>query len=302
MKASFLMQCLLVGRDSPNDRQDLVDTIDSFYHDAAVSMSNPWKKENILCLTRFCPLDDISKIRACYFAAKKDETLIHEGQKEDAVDVEIDEHVNEEEQEINVEEMGRVKQSKLETFTLKPPSLSCNKSKEGRERFFDHVCQVAHCQVRAREMWKVSSYLDVEMTEHQASLFNSHPIDNVVGFIMRDSQGKGAKNWLPQRRLNLFCSGIQAHSSWMNSTKRTKTVKDAMELSSILADMHNDKLQDKKEKEARRRQLQAEHLLKIAEKEKKTRKKLEEAMNESILLLAEIDLKGLECISRFKKK
>ena len=66
--------------------------------------------------------------------------------------------------------------------------------------------------------------------------------------------------------------------------------------------MHNDKLQDKKEKEARRQQLQAEHLLKIAEKEKKTRKKLEEAMNESILLLAEIDLKGLECISRFKKK
>jgi hypothetical protein len=74
-----------------------------------------------------------------------------------------------------------------------------------------------------------------------------------------------------------------------------------MELSSILADIHNDKLQEKNEKEARRQRLQPEQLFKTAEKEKKARKKLEEAMNGSILLLAEIDLKGLECISRFKK-
>eukprot|EP00957_Ditylum_brightwellii_P133419 10172187-Ditylum_brightwellii.AAC.1 len=64
-----------------------------------------------------------------------------------------------------------------------------------------------------------------------------------------------------------------------------------MELSSILADMHNDRLEEKKEKEARRPQLHAEQLLKIAEKEKNAQKKLEEAIDESILLLAEIDLK-----------
>eukprot|EP00957_Ditylum_brightwellii_P189516 14425239-Ditylum_brightwellii.AAC.1 len=79
-------------------------------------------------------------------------------------------------------------------------------------------------------------------------------------------------------------------------------VKDAMELSSILADMHNDKLQEKKEKEARRWQLQTEQLLKIAEKEKNAGKKLEEEMNKSILLLAEIDLKDSECILRFKNE
>eukprot|EP00957_Ditylum_brightwellii_P038932 2941430-Ditylum_brightwellii.AAC.1 len=91
--------------------------------------------------------------------------------------------------------MGRFKQSNLDTFTLEPPSLSSDKSKEGRELFFGHVCQFACRQVRVRETWKESSYLDVEMTEHQAALFNPHPIDNVVGFIMKDSPGEGAKNW-----------------------------------------------------------------------------------------------------------
>eukprot|EP00957_Ditylum_brightwellii_P074105 5631236-Ditylum_brightwellii.AAC.1 len=62
--------------------------------------------------------------------------------------------------------------------------------------------------------------------------------------------------------------------------------------------MHNNKLQEKKEKEARRRQLQVEHLLKIAEKEKKAQKKLEEARNKSILLLAEIDLKEISRTSK----
>eukprot|EP00957_Ditylum_brightwellii_P121323 9252057-Ditylum_brightwellii.AAC.1 len=83
---------------------------------------------------------------------------------------------------------------------------------------------------------------------------------------MKDLQGEGEKNQLPQWRLKLFCSGIQAHSSWMKSTKRMKTVKAAMELSSILADMHNDNLQEKKGKEARRWQLQAEQLFKMKRK------------------------------------
>eukprot|EP00957_Ditylum_brightwellii_P035780 2713045-Ditylum_brightwellii.AAC.1 len=111
-KASTKVLLDLLEETPPNERQGLVDTIDSFYHDVVV--------------------------------IKKDEILIHEGQREDTVDDEMDERVNEEAQKINVEgEKGRFKQSNLDVFTLKPPSLPSDKPREGREHFFGHVCQFA---------------------------------------------------------------------------------------------------------------------------------------------------------------
>jgi len=61
--------------------------------------------------------------------------LIGEEQRLYAVDDEIDEDVDEEEV-INVAaEEGRLKQSNLDTFMLKPPSISSDKSEEGSNAF-----------------------------------------------------------------------------------------------------------------------------------------------------------------------
>ena len=56
-------------------RQEVMATIQHMY-DSMPLNKRVWSKENVLSLTRFVKLENTLKLRGCYFAAKKDPSVI----------------------------------------------------------------------------------------------------------------------------------------------------------------------------------------------------------------------------------
>ena len=69
-----------------------------------------------------------------------------------------------------------------------------------------------------KEKQEISPYLDVNITPEQQRLLNVTMLDTITGFIIKDSQGEGAKEKLPQRRLNMVDAAISSHCCILNST------------------------------------------------------------------------------------
>ena len=67
---------------------------------------------------------------------------------------------------------------------------------------------------------KISSYLDAEVSKDQQELLNPSVHDSIVGFIIKDSKGEGARKRLPQRRLNMMDGGISSYCCVLNSEER----------------------------------------------------------------------------------
>ena len=62
---------------TPAIRHQLVKKIDELYEDSEGTGADVWgKKENILALTYFVPLSEIPKLRCCYLASKKDDSVM----------------------------------------------------------------------------------------------------------------------------------------------------------------------------------------------------------------------------------
>ena len=88
----------------------------------------------------------------------------------------------------------------------------------------------------------VSAYLDINISTDQIRLLNPTPLDTVVGFVMKDSQGEGAKKRLPQRRLNFIDSKISAHCCVLNSPERLHLITQANEVAAIMGDLEADRI------------------------------------------------------------
>jgi len=63
-------------RMKPDQREDLIQHIDTMLRKHHEANESPWNKDNIQGLVKFLPLEDIAKARACYYAAKKDDRVI----------------------------------------------------------------------------------------------------------------------------------------------------------------------------------------------------------------------------------
>jgi len=161
------------------------------------------------------------------------------------------------------------------------------------------MCNFASRRINDGEQRRVSSYLDVEMTHEQCKLFNPSVLDTVLGYIMKDSQGDGARRRLPQQRLNIFCSNIQAYSCWLNSEKWMKNVSEAMQLSLVLADIQHDKLIEKEQRDKKRRRAEIEQLMQREERERQAEAKRVEGLERATCMMADIERLGVHIIRTF---
>ena len=128
------------------------------------------------------------------------------------------------------------------------------------------------------EKVNTSAYLDVEMSTDQSMLFNPTTLDTVVGFVMKDAQGKGAKKKIPKRRLNLIDSQVSAHFVVLNDPARLDLIKQTAEVAAVLGDLENDRLRNKSMQQIKKKQDEADKEKRRMEKQAKAAQKKQAAL------------------------
>ena len=115
-------------------------------------------------------------------------------------------------------------------------------------KLFDHMVTFWNRMAFAEREQKVSPYLNCEYSHNQQQLLNPSVLDTIVGYVMKDSQGKGAKKRLPQRRLNFIDGTVSSHCGVLNSPERLNLIRQANEVSAVMADLEKERLEKKEEK------------------------------------------------------
>ena len=87
----------------------------------------------------------------------------------------------------------------------------------------------------------------------------------------------------------------------MNSDERMKSVNEALQLSTVLQDMHNDKMADKQQRQQRRERELAKTLLRREQQKRKADKKRQEALERTTIMIQELDNYGLGHMAKFNK-
>ena len=273
-----------------DDRREVVELMDQYYSEAKVRGVSPWSKENVISLTKFCSKKDVMKLRAAYFLAKRDETVITGERNIIAIDDDgEDDEGGPSDDDHAAPHAGTadVAQEELTSFMLKPPGLK-------KEELFKHMCDFSCRNKEETEKRNVSSYLNVEVSDQQIRFFQPTALDSVVGFIMKDASGKGARFRLPARRLNIIDGNISAYSALLNSKDRMKLVKEANELASVIGAIDNEREQEKEEKKRRKLKEEALKLLRREKRDAQAAEKHREALETSRLLIADVEQYGEE--------
>ena len=118
----------------------------------------------------------------------------------------------------------------LSFYTLKPEGL------EGIP-LLDHMCRMARREVSGtgrNAQWKPSAALDIAMTAAQQNIWNPTPQDYAAHALLLDAGGDGARQKLPQRRLNVLGT-IGAHSMIANSEERMASMQNTLNLAASMA-------------------------------------------------------------------
>jgi hypothetical protein len=230
---------------SPENRLTVVNRIDTFHAEASPGQS-AWVKDNVLQLTKYIPLDQIPNIRACYMATKIDPSVVH---RVEGAQPHTEEDLDEPSFESDL--------TALDAFQLKPPSLMSyympNKMRAHNDQddtikndLLKHMTNFA-----ARQSWKAgtmapSAHLNVEVTKDQEELLNPSPCNMIMGFVMYDVKGKGAKKRMAKRRLNVIDANIASYCRVLKSTERMIQITEANEVAAVLAEIEEEKDSEKK--------------------------------------------------------
>ena len=214
-----------------------------------------WLKEDILKLARCAKLEDVYKFRACCLAAQKDPSVIV-GAEEDEEEPTVDTPKNAQ-----------------DFFSFQPKKLLVNYKANGNDpsaqtKLFHHMTDFS-----AQSMWnskqrvEPSAYLDVQMTEEQKELLAPTHKNALMGFILCDVKGKGAKNKIAKRRIDMISGNVSSYSRCLNDAKRLKQLEEVNQLTVTVAGVAAEAAATKKEQ-----QLKAAQKL----KSKKAKKQLDE--------------------------
>jgi len=262
---------------SIEQRHEVVSIIGSIYKEAPAD-EPVWTKSNVMRLSQFVPLEDIFKLRACFFAAQRDPSALVGG----------DDDVVETQQ----------LQSKTATaddfFSWKPDVLvdqhkQDKTNKKSQQQLFNHVTNFV-----AKLHWDKctnlipSAYLDVEMSLQQEELLNPMCKNALMGQILYDVKGKGAVQKIAKRRLDMIEGNISSYSRCLNDPKHLKAIKDLNHLVAAVAEVSADKETTK----AKRKEDAAN---KEKEKEDKKKKEAEEEAAKKAELLPELKTIVAEC-------
>ena len=181
----------------PIDRRTVVTIIDGFY-----SSDEPtWCKHNVNKLLECVPLKDIVRLRACYWTAKQDDSVIYRV-REEVVDgdrmneVEFDEKslrgvLNKCDWCPNAMTMEHGPRRKWDRETSSRPNVSS----AVEEKWFKHITNnvAANHWSRTTKQLLPSSHLDCAIDNDQRAFLNPTMRDVILSTLELDSYGENAK-------------------------------------------------------------------------------------------------------------
>jgi len=189
----------------PEDRHAVVSLIKRFYEQAKGD-ELVWTKSNILQLVKYVKLDDIYKMRACYFASKIDPQVLCLQEEEHNSNPSPGK--DQEEEEVSVapapDSAGKTKkQQKIDCFVATFPKhflqayRDNRNSKIAQNKLFHHLTdKAAQANYQHKKDVEPADHLNVEVSEQQKTFLNPRFVDMLSGSIMYDCKGKGAMQLL----------------------------------------------------------------------------------------------------------
>ena len=240
-------------------------TIGRFYRDSSFN-EKIWTRRRVAYLARYVKLDDVYKLRACYFTAMKDPSVI----------------VRTEEEVTHIVEPNVT--SRIDVSCSWKPKDLMNKYMTNRENPEEQKSLFAHItNYIARSNWSIGSkpvqpspYLDVEMSTTQRNILNPTQKDVLLGFISYSVKGKGAVQKIAKRKIDLIEGNINSYSRFLNDPKRLDAIKDHNELCAAVVEVSAELENDKSRKKLKRDRDAVEREQKETEAAKEEVKKKEE--------------------------
>jgi hypothetical protein len=229
-------------------RQMVVDTIKGFYQDPGDS----WSRENTMKLIQFVPLGEIGKLRPCYFAAKRYPRVIQGNGSELPAVAEPATH---------------------EPFKYAVWNPKCllvayvsNKQATNPERqkqdtkmqceYFHHITPFVARNHKPgptnRASLVPSSWLGLDVSLEQENLLNPTFKDVILGNLMHETMGEGAKKKIATRRLDMIEGNIGSYSWILNSPAQLKAIADQNELNAVIAALMTEQEEKKKERKEKK--------------------------------------------------
>ena len=289
-------------------------------------------KSFLLRLSQFVKIDDVAKLRICHQVAKQDPSVIvthSQGVIANVDDSDDDDSPLPEVENsttnttaivpyipitttivphnptttavvpVNLTTTAVVPQSQntLATFQLKPPSLitAINIAEDksaARMNLFNHMVTFRNRNSYKEEKQKVNDYLSCDYSSDQQTLLNPSVLDTVIGYIMHDSQGEGAKKRLPQRRLNFIDGMVSSHCSVLNSPHRLDLIRQANEVSAVMADLEAERNDAKEERKRKNAEELERQKVRRQTKEAKDREAKRNALLKCEDIMQQLDIMG----------
>ena len=226
------------------DRHQVLSIIKAIYDRAIADEPVLWEKADVVRLAQYVSLDDVPKLRACYLVAQKDPSVICT--------------ISEPEPEVT--QVSTAEPCGVDDYFAWKPKALVNAIKaagegdvtEARLKLFNHITNYV-----AQSNWNLdgdllpSQALNLEHTPAQQKLLNPTYKHVLTGYILYDCKGKGAKQKLAKRRLDMIEGNVASYSRCLNDPKRLKLIKEANDLAATIAEV----TAEKEDLKAQRKQL-----------------------------------------------
>ena len=276
---------------SVEDRREVMTIIKNVY-DLAVICEDPvvWNKETVCGLAAYVKLDDVHKLRACYHVALKDPSVLVNDEAAALAPT-----VSEEEEEVDEEEL---RDPEIRDFfhwqpkNLMDEYLVDKTNKEVQLKLFYHMTNFT-----AQTMWNAkrnqplepAGYLDINMSDDQRDLLMPSYKNVLQGFILYDVKGKGAKNKVAKRRLDMITGNVSSYARCLNDSKRLKQIQEVNQLTATVAAVTADIAKEKELQKIKAAQKTKAAKAKKAEENAKEAIRREEKLPKITLLMQDFE-------------
>jgi hypothetical protein len=235
-------------------------------------------------------MDDIPKMRACYYLYKRDPSIlvdppqVEETQKKPAAkEIDMYEGFSWRPRQIYTAYMSSGEHGLIRDEsdpTKKYKKLIHKPDHDMGLKLFNHMCNhVARTHDhKTRKPLLPSGGWDCEVSQDQEWLLNPSPYDVVMGTIMEDAVGERAKKKIAKRRVDMITGNIHSYARSMNNPDQLEDIKEYATLSSILAELAADKDETRKRLAQEKEKQQQERAAKKAAQAEKDKKKAEELL------------------------
>ncbi|GFH45620.1 hypothetical protein CTEN210_02094 [Chaetoceros tenuissimus] len=253
------------------ERQKILKIIKDAY-DTAPADAEVWTKARVIQLAKYVPLSEIHKLRACYFAAEKDPSVVTREKEE------ISDPLTSTKTQTDVDEFYSWQPKKRKEKYIKTRRTE-ERDEDGKQKLNEEACfeYFHHITNKVSESnWNIgkedvqpSRFLDVAISSDQKNLLNPSYQDVLMGHIKYDMKGEGAVKKLAKRKLDFICGNVNSYSKLLNGPERLEQVVEANKLVANIAAVQEEQAMNKAKKKKAKQE-------KDSVKEEKKNKKLNE--------------------------